>query len=406
MRILEICNHFPPTTGGSETHNFSVVKYLHEQGHDVEVIAVRGLQGIEKLNYYDEIKDSIHSDEFIHPELPGVHIYNVSLKQHKFPYNYICYYNIWKRVRQIEKERGRFDLVEIHFLPFALFLSNKRKIALAIHSFTVVCVRYHSPSQCHRPAFGRCKCVGLIRYVYWRLINVICMHKVDKIIVKYDYMGENIAKRKIPKSKIAVIPHWIDYENFRIPIAPVSKSKTFTYGFLGRLDEFKGIGLIVQAFKIILDEKIKAQMLVIGDGSLRKELEDFCRQNNILEYVNFVGSIDHDQLPDYLSLADAFVVGSPYDNYNWSLLELMCSGKPIIATNTGGTCDILIDGYNSILADPTPDSIAEKMKYILENYDFADKISENAMQTVKERHSMDNLRLYESLLLKMIKSNH
>jgi glycosyltransferase involved in cell wall biosynthesis len=407
MRILEICNHFPPTTGGSETHNFSIVKYLHQQCHDVEVIAVRGLQDYE-LSSYENIRNSILSDEFVHPELPGVHIHNVILKKYKFPDNYICYYNIWKKIRQIEKERGRFDLIEIHFLPLALILSSKRKIALAIHSFTVVCVKYHSPAQCHRPDTGRCRCVGLIRYVYWRLINVICMHKVDKIIVKYDYMGRNIAKRKVPKNKIATIPHWINYENFQGAMAQKKSDKPeiFTYGFLGRLDEFKGIGLIIQAFKIILDKKIKARMLIIGDGFLKKELEDFCRQNSMLEYVNFVGSIDKDQLSNYLSLADAFVVGSPYDNYNWSLLELMCSGKPIIATNTGGTCDILIDGYNSILADPTPHSIAEKMEYVLKNYDFVDKISENAMKTVKEKHSMDNLKLYESLLTLMLTHSH
>jgi glycosyltransferase involved in cell wall biosynthesis len=405
MRILEICNHFPPTTGGSETHNFSIVKYLHQKGHDVEVIAVRGVDGIEKMNYYDEIKDSILSNKFIHPELPGVHIHNISLKQHKFPYSYICYYNILKKVQQIEKERGRFDLIEIHFLPFALFLSGKRKIALAIHSFTVVCMKYNSPAQCHRPAFGRCKCVSPIRYIYWRLINVICIHKVDKIIVKYDYMGRNIAKRKVPRSKIAIIPHWIDCENSLIPVnqKKSDKPEIFTYGFLGRLDEFKGISLIIQAFKIILDQKLKARILIIGDGVLRKELEDFCKRNNISEYANFVGSIAHNQLSNYLSLADAFIVASPYDNYNWALLELMYFGKPIIATNTGGTCDILVDGYNSILTDPTPDSIAEKMKYVLENYDSINQISENAMRVVKEKHSMDNLGLYESLLMQTIK---
>lgn len=400
MRILEICNHFPPTTGGSETHNFSIVKYLHDQGHDVEVIAVRGVQNYEFFSYED-IRNSILSNEFIHPELAGVHIHNVILKKYKFPDNYICYYNIWKKIRQIEKERGPFDLIEIHFLPFALVLSNKRKIALAIHSFTVVCVKYHSPAQCHRSAFGRCKCVGLIRYVYWRLINVICMHKVDKIIVKYDYMGRNIAKRKVPKNKIATIPHWINYENFQGAIAQKKSDKPeiFTYGFLGRIDEFKGIDSIIQAFKIIRDKKVKARMLIIGDGPLKKELEDFCKQNNIFEDANFVGSIGHNQLSNYLSLADAFVVASPYDNYNWSLLELMCSGKPIIATNTGGTCDILIDGYNSILSDPSPDSIAEKMEYVYDNYDSIVQISENALQTIIKKHSMRNLKLYEELLV-------
>ncbi|MGB9596342.1 MAG: glycosyltransferase family 4 protein [Candidatus Poribacteria bacterium] len=409
MRILEICNHFPPTIGGSETHNFSVVKYLYEQGHDVEVIAVRNLQGIEKSGYNGQMKDQILSAEFFHPELLEVHIHNITLKEHKFPYSYLCYFNIWRKVRQIEKEKGRFDLIEVHFLPFSLFFSGKRKIVLTIHSFVVACAKYPNPHQCRRPNVGRCKCVDLVRYINWRLVGTICIHKIDKIIVKYSYMAKKLIEKKLPKSKIAIVPHWIEYEKFQ---SKGQKNQiqngdfnVFTFGFLGRLDirEYKGIDLIIEAFKILSNRRTNARMFLIGDGPSRKELEDFCKNNGFLDRVKFVGRVPHDQVSSYFSSVDAFVVGSHYDNYNWALLELMCSGKPIIATNTGGTCDILIDGYNGILADPTPESIAEKMEYVLENYDSLKQIPENALKTIKGKHSLDNLKLYESLLMEIAK---
>jgi glycosyltransferase involved in cell wall biosynthesis len=372
MRILEICNHFPPTIGGSETHNFSAVKYLYQQGCDVEVIAVRSLPGILAVESYKDIMDSILADEFTHPDLPGVHIHNVAVKFHGFPQNYISYFHIWQKIRKAEKDRGPFDVIEIHSLPFAMPISSRRKIVLAVHSFEIGCVRYPSPAQCRKPSVGRCNCVGLKRYLHWRFNVNICLPKIDKIIVKYDYMKRNLVSRGVPENKIALIPHWIDYEEFQNRMqsgleknSPIQKPDVFTFGFLGRLDEFKGILLIMQALKLMSNKGIKVHLLVIGDGLLRSELEAFCKQNGLMKCVTFAGNVVHDKVPSYLSLVDAFVVGSPYDNYNWSLLELMCTKKPIIATNTGGTSDILVDGYNAFLADPTPGSISEKMKILI-----------------------------------------
>ncbi len=96
MRILQICNHFPPTIGGSETHNFSIVKYLHERGYDVEVIALRDLPDILQQKTCEPFRKFILADEYAHPELPGVHIHNVLVKTYKFPQSHFTKVALWK----------------------------------------------------------------------------------------------------------------------------------------------------------------------------------------------------------------------------------------------------------------------------------------------------------------------
>jgi len=405
MRILEICNHFPPTIGGSETHNFSVVKYLHQQGHDIEVIVIRDLPGIRAVKSYENVIDDIIADKFVHPELTGVHIHNVGLKSYRFPQSYTRYFHIWQIIRRAERERGPFEVIGIHTLPYAIPISRYRKVVLSVHSFEIGCATFPSPAQCRKPSTGRCKCVSLKRYWHWRFINVFCLPKVDKIMVKYNYMGKSLVQSGVAKNKISLVPHWMDYEKIQHQIQEssvsnlIQKPDVFTFGFLGRLDEFKGILLITQALKLLLDKGIKAHLLVIGDGQLRPDLEAYCKEHRMLQNVTFAGYIPHEKVPSYFSLADAFVVGSPYDNYNWALLELMCTRKPIVATNTGGTCDILVDEGNAFLAEPTPSSIAARMKHVLENPDLANRAAENAFKTVREKHSLDNLKKYEELLI-------
>lgn len=412
MRILQICNHFPPTIGGSETHNFSIVKYLHERGYDVEVIALRDLPDILQQKTYEPFRKFILADEYAHPELPGVHIHNVLVKTYKFPQSHFTKVALWKTVRKAEKERGKFDVIEIHTAPCAIPLIGKRNILLSLHFFEFVCMNgFPSPAQCKRHGRYKCECRTLKKYIRLRITNFLSLRGISKIMVKYDYLKRNLIAGGVQEEKIVVIPHWIDNEKLQNQIQERVKNNiltqegnTFTFGFLGRLDEFKGISLVVQALKLLLDKGTKAHLLVIGDGELRADLEAYCKEHRLVQNVTVAGYIPHEQVPAYLSLADAFVVSSSYDNYNWALLELMCTRKPLVATNTGGTCDILVDGYNAFLAAPTPSSIAEKMKQVVENPDLANKVAENALQSVREKHSLKNLKRYEELLIEIAKN--
>ena len=76
----------------------------------------------------------------------------------------------------------------------------------------------------------------------------------------------------------------------------------------------------------------------------------------------------------------------------------MSTEKPIVATEVGGTMEILRDGYNALLAEPNPESVAARMRELIENPEIRRRIAKNALKTAREKHSMDNLLKYEELL--------
>ena len=65
MRICHICRSFPPLVGGTETHNYSLVKYLSEKGYDVDVIVIRDpIELLKKTGYSNDIIDEIQKKEY------------------------------------------------------------------------------------------------------------------------------------------------------------------------------------------------------------------------------------------------------------------------------------------------------------------------------------------------------
>ena len=132
-------------------------------------------------------------------------------------------------------------------------------------------------------------------------------------------------------------------------------------------------------------------------------MEDYCRQNHMEDTVIFVGTVVREDVFRYLALADCAISCQLYHNYNWSLLEYMCAQKPIVATNVGGTTEILEDGYNALLAETTPESLSSKMQQVLENPQLAKRLAQNALATVRRKHGFDNLKKYEELIHRLKK---
>ena len=161
----------------------------------------------------------------------------------------------------------------------------------------------------------------------------------------------------------------------------------------------------MKAFSQLIKKKKNLKLCFLGDGSFRKELETFTKNNGLQDYVIFLGAIPHSEIFKYFSIVDIFVFAHWYINYNWSLLEAMSTKKPVIATITKDIAEVLKDRYSALLVEPTIDSLAEKMEEILNSPELAKKLGENAFKTIKTRHKLENLEKYEELLYQVAKQN-
>ncbi|MFC1925717.1 glycosyltransferase family 4 protein [Chloroflexota bacterium] len=402
MRICHVCNGFPPTVGGSETHNYSVVKYLAEKGYRVDVVVVRPNRNLlQRTNYTVDAIKTLLSKSYTLPDLPGVTVHNIA------PTAIKLYYDLARKIKELEKE-SPIDIIDIHSYIYALAFSKKRKILLSLHCYELSCpATLYLP--CEKPSLARCrKCCSLPKYLYWKVARALALSRISKFMVKYDYLKRKLVDSGVDESSVVVIPHWIDVEKINRASREAGRAEmniekgAKIFSFVGRLSQFNGPFLALEAFKKVYASHPEARLFFVGDGELKQSIERFCADNGFEDRVQLLGRLPHEKLLGILPSFDYHLLCSEYDNYNWTLLELMSSGKPIVATDVAGMTDILQDGRNALLAGANADSIADRMIELLEKPDLGARLAESALNTVRERHSMDNLQLYEELLESLV----
>ena len=88
-------------------------------------------------------------------------------------------------------------------------------------------------------------------------------------------------------------------------------------------------------------------MVLAGEGEQLDYLKNIANELNVSEHVSFLGV--RNDLPDLLAAADSVLMPSLNEGFPRTAIEAMAAGKPIIATNVGGTSEAIIDGETGIL---------------------------------------------------------
>lgn len=135
----------------------------------------------------------------------------------------------------------------------------------------------------------------------------------------------------IPKEKIEIINNTINTERFAF--SPKSRERIreqlklqdkFVIGHVGRLERVKNQQFLIEIFAEIHKEISHAALLIVGDGSLREDLERIARELGIIDLVAFVGKKDDTE--SYYQAMDVFVLPSLLEGFPLVLLEAQCSG--------------------------------------------------------------------------------
>jgi len=194
----------------------------------------------------------------------------------------------------------------------------------------------------------------------------------------------------------AVIHNGVDIQKFKNQNA---KSKMTDQNSkiiitVSRLVPKNGIDILIKA---VAELKIQLptsnfQLLIIGDGEERPNLEHMAYGLGLTANTKFFGEIPYDEIPKYLTEADIFVRSSRSEGMGNAFIEALAAGLPIIGTPVGGILDIIEDGKTGLFAKvDDPKDLAEKIKTLLEDRELAARIVENGRRMVKERFSWDKI---------------
>jgi glycosyltransferase involved in cell wall biosynthesis len=161
-------------------------------------------------------------------------------------------------------------------------------------------------------------------------------------------------------------------------------------GLVGRLVPAKAPEVFVRALALAVARVPGLRGLVVGDGPLRSELEAEARRLGLGASVVFAG-VRHD-VPELLPGLDALAFSSLREGLSMAMLEAMAAGVPVVATDVGGTPELIVHGVTGLLVPPgRPESLADALVGLLEDEDGRDAIREAARRCVEERFSLGQM---------------
>lgn len=141
-----------------------------------------------------------------------------------------------------------------------------------------------------------------------------------------------------------------------------------TIGVVSRLEYIKGMDLVVPAFAKVYEKNKNVRLLVVGDGSLRQQMEDDANRFHLKSNIEFIGRQEQAALQSYYDKIDVLLMPSRSEGFGLTAIEGMARGCVLVASNTGGLPEVAREGYVGLLHQPeSVDDLANKICRLIEN---------------------------------------
>ncbi len=304
-----------------------------------------------------------------------------------------------------------------------------RKEMFMIYDLTMVIFRF-KPQILHAH-LGRSGLYGrILGYVLRVPIIIYTDHAWAQENYDLCYWGRSIHKfiyrllSKITTKIIAVSPAVYDYLLNDINISSsvlllinngVKKKKDITkekgllmrFGYIGRLEDEKNVICLLKAVNLLKKERFVLK--IIGDGSQKEWLQDYCIENDLEDKVIFMGYLSSDEIDNVYRQLDVVILPSKRETFGLVLAEGMMNGCPCIGSNIGGIKYIIDNGFNGYLfkSDDHYD-LAKKMKTYINDPSKIMKHGINARKKALEEYCINRMvieveKVYDEELKKYIK---
>lgn len=111
--------------------------------------------------------------------------------------------------------------------------------------------------------------------------------------------------------------------------------------YVGRLDKVKNLPRLLEAFRLVIDEGLDLQLLMVGDGPLDAELRQQATMLKLEERVTFAGKQQGSDLYAHYGLGDALILPSTYEPFGATVAEALALGMPVAVSEVAGSCTLI-----------------------------------------------------------------
>jgi glycosyltransferase involved in cell wall biosynthesis len=213
------------------------------------------------------------------------------------------------------------------------------------------------------------------------------LRSFDRVAAVSDSVAAILLGSGVAAEKLSVIPNGVDVERFAAARATLQPPPaTQIVGFVGRLVEAKGGGILLRAARTVLAACPETLFVLAGDGPLRAGWEALAERSGICKRVLFLG-VRNDMPGVYASL-DMLVLPSWEEASPMCVLEAMAAGKPIVATRVGAIPNLVIPGVTGFLVEPGDvPALSEAILKLLRDPALARRFGENGRLHVSRNFS-------------------
>lgn len=369
MRIGIVCPYNIFKAGGVQQHVSNQVRVLRARGHDVTIITPRPFKIVEKPSVGTVFLGSSARVKAPHATSADVSmVTDVDIDE--FLENY------------------HFDLLHVHE-PLVPFLA--RQLMQKVNCPIVGTFHAALPGN----ALGKSLAGSYKAYARSVLPSIDAITAVSPAAIGYIEEANSLP--------ISYIPNGVELHDFKKN--KKVKRDTDTILFVGRLEKRKGARYAIKAFVLVKEQRPDAQLLIVGDGPLRRSLENYVNLHEIPD-INFLGFVSDEEKKLLFQKATVYTSPALYgESFGIVLAEAMALGTPIVANSIEGYAWVLKEtGRMSLVDVENISDYARRLCLMMEDKNLREVWQKWAQEYVKQfsyEKVVDSYeKIYQSLINK------
>jgi glycosyltransferase involved in cell wall biosynthesis len=256
----------------------------------------------------------------------------------------------------------------------------------------------------HAPVVWESAKWGVRRPLWGKLLEIYfekrSLRRADLVACVSEEVAKKLRQLGIADSKIMVSPMSVDPRRFSItkPLADVRKKLgiegKFVIGWTGSFRGFHGLNKVVEVFSKIVKEHEDIVLLLVGDGSERKVIEELVSKLGIVNSVRFTGKVPFADIPTFVNLFDVAIVSAgKAEDFHYSPLKLreyLVARRPTLAPRAGEIPTIFEDGKDVLMYTVGDEhDLKEKMQRLCFDKKLMSKLGEGGYNKIIKQGTWD-----------------
>jgi glycosyltransferase involved in cell wall biosynthesis len=233
------------------------------------------------------------------------------------------------------------------------------------------------------------------------LVERINLRAVDRVVVVSDVLRGQLVAAGVAPARLVLNPNGVDPTQFRpdrngtAVRRRLGLDSTIVVGFSGTFGLWHGIPTLAAVLARVAEARPQVHWLLIGDGPLRRLVDEAIAADALQERVCLPGLVPHAEMPDYLAACDILVSphgrqadGGEFFGSPTKLFEYMAAGRPIVASAIGQIAEALVDEYSALLVPPDdPEALCHAIVRLVDDACLRARLAQAARGAAEDQHT-------------------